>query len=678
MENLVFTEDTIITESMTYGDVLLTFNGGSLVNNTGKAITLTGNNTKIVAPPYHIFKGEFNFEGSWVMDRAYPQWFGAVRYDTEQKVQDVNAESSTDAINKAIKFKSIGEVFVPKGYYLITNTPNSDIFGNATNVYAGINIKPGIQLVGEYTGERVHSDKTIFRVKFDTDKISKKPENPSNFAILFNIAQSSDKDNSPTGPEAVAMSHIIRGIHLRNATPIYNGRLLRGVLAGCSATFDTVHWDGFGQAVKYIDKYLDDKRIINCTFDIWSNKYTPTKDQQMYAFDMGSIGDALIFEHNQINNEENNTKGLRLNQCGGGSINANVINADVLINACKGINFTSNHLERGALLEIRNSNVTTSNNYFWRSDHPVIIIYGTENKDKSVVTINGDVFTFCDNLSIPKNLYRPVCEYDIAIDLYSTINISNSYRYWNTDDYFGKMYTCGLKLLKIPDPKHIEATEPFNEFNNHSYALSQFGIIRSGFELGNSFPAKAITENPRFHYMANSAIRWDYASGIYTYEYQIVWDHDRCLTSKIDGKFVSMMRNYDAGNTIELTQGGKGILFSLNTGLTFNLRLIRKRYNDSSCNTVVEMHYVDVPICGNGHIYDNGLSVHGFGWIKVEDIDKEPVIIGNSGFVAANFNGHNVVCFSSDSHADGCGWRPGDMIVNTGNDSSWTVKVIKE
>ena len=69
MENLVFTEDTIITESMTYGDVLLTFNGGSLVNNTGKAITLTGNNTKIVAPPYHIFKGEFNFEGSWVMDK---------------------------------------------------------------------------------------------------------------------------------------------------------------------------------------------------------------------------------------------------------------------------------------------------------------------------------------------------------------------------------------------------------------------------------------------------------------------------------------------------------------------------------------------------------------------------------------------------------------------------------
>lgn len=60
------------------------------------------------------------------MDRAYPQWFGA-------KNNDENTDSS-DAINKAIQFKRVGEVFLPRGQYYINKT---------------INVKVGIILRGE-------------------------------------------------------------------------------------------------------------------------------------------------------------------------------------------------------------------------------------------------------------------------------------------------------------------------------------------------------------------------------------------------------------------------------------------------------------------------------------------------------------------------------------------------
>lgn len=96
--------DVLISSQTTFEDEILIFEGGQFINNSKGAVTLIGNNTRIIAPPYHIFVGDFKFEGTWVMDRAYPQWFGAVAYLNINAASAEGAISSTDAINKAINY----------------------------------------------------------------------------------------------------------------------------------------------------------------------------------------------------------------------------------------------------------------------------------------------------------------------------------------------------------------------------------------------------------------------------------------------------------------------------------------------------------------------------------------------------------------------------------------------
>ena len=102
-------------------NVTLIFMGGMITGNG----TLIGNNTSLVAPISQIFSSNINVIGAWNIDKAYPQWFGAV--------SGANNDCS-DAINKAITMKVTGEVFIPRGKYVIKNI---------------IHVKYGIQLIGE-------------------------------------------------------------------------------------------------------------------------------------------------------------------------------------------------------------------------------------------------------------------------------------------------------------------------------------------------------------------------------------------------------------------------------------------------------------------------------------------------------------------------------------------------
>lgn len=47
---------------------------GGKISGTG---TLTGDNTRLIAPITQIFGEDITVDGIWEMDRAYPQWFGA-------------------------------------------------------------------------------------------------------------------------------------------------------------------------------------------------------------------------------------------------------------------------------------------------------------------------------------------------------------------------------------------------------------------------------------------------------------------------------------------------------------------------------------------------------------------------------------------------------------------------
>ena len=148
--------DVVINRHITLAhNTTLIFAGGK-ISGTG---TLTGDNTRLIAPITQIFGEDITVDGIWVMDRAYPQWFGArndisnnefwhlrvaceaaksteenplapeAEKDKIEKARDTALKNlkawkvdSSDAINKAMKLKHAGEVFLPKGEYAICKT----------------------------------------------------------------------------------------------------------------------------------------------------------------------------------------------------------------------------------------------------------------------------------------------------------------------------------------------------------------------------------------------------------------------------------------------------------------------------------------------------------------------------------------------------------------------------
>lgn len=196
--NVTFYENfSFPDKGITFGDgSTVIFNGGKITNETGDIIIIQGDNITLIANPEEIFVGDFDFrrqgkivpnpqyeEGNgepqqiwktsddpaqWIMERAYPQWFGVK--DCVSEVQkgylelkkaikrngnnDYYIDPSFDptvglnrfdaipdasrAINAAIQLKQRGEVFIPRGWYKISNH---------------INVLPGIQLRGESTSD---------------------------------------------------------------------------------------------------------------------------------------------------------------------------------------------------------------------------------------------------------------------------------------------------------------------------------------------------------------------------------------------------------------------------------------------------------------------------------------------------------------------------------------------
>ena len=167
-EFLEFPETTKLQAGMTYvvrkdhpvikdnasipADVTIIFMGGILTPYTDPQkpvqinYTLKGNKTKIVAPITQIFAENLTIDGSWEIDRAYPQWFGAKSYSDKATLDSSQAIDSSDAINKAIVMKETGEVFLSRGIYRVDKT---------------IFVKFGIILTGESGGGYNNEEKNL-------------------------------------------------------------------------------------------------------------------------------------------------------------------------------------------------------------------------------------------------------------------------------------------------------------------------------------------------------------------------------------------------------------------------------------------------------------------------------------------------------------------------------------
>ena len=339
--------ETVINNHVTlaHGTTLI-FAGGKITG-TG---TLTGDYTRLIAPITQIFGKDITVDGIWEMDRAYPQWFGArndissaefcflreaceaaanqnkfdagsIKKDIEtarnnalQQLEAWNVDSS-DAINKAMKLKHAGEVFLPKGEYAICKTlqvPHGIVLRGELADYRNNTISQwkqdeesnnwehnGIALIdGDYPlggdtpptnllsyyklGTIIRPLNTNYPISVDK-KGTPITSFDNNFAIVINPNVHPFIDHTPDGTSEehtdtrgdhnAAWEHIyphslttIRDIQFMNywtKTPS-----MRGIYAIGGMKIENIGWSQFVQAVATPnDMYCDGKTIINCIFN---------------------------------------------------------------------------------------------------------------------------------------------------------------------------------------------------------------------------------------------------------------------------------------------------------------------------------------------------------------------------------------------------------------------------
>lgn len=622
--------------------------------------TLVGDFAQIEAPLVEIFGSKVKVEGDWLNDRVYPQWFGAVAYKSCGEASAASSVCSADAIERAAKMAVSGEVFIPRGYYRIART---------IKLQFGVNICGASSIDREYNGVTKYG--TVLVSAFDYEglksRLQKVDDNcesckENNYLIEINVQWVEIEDEILNKKIIVPRSEIeyttretsIKNLRLRNSSlPLLKdiGReqayLMYGILSGASLNMDGVTFQHFGQALRFTDNYIDNKCVVNCTMSEYWDAYMLNQDEahKPYAFNMGFLGDALMFAHNGVSGFVN--KGLLVNNCGGAMICDNIITAESKIRQSKAVDFSSNHLERGTILKIEDSEVTMRNNYFWLGQEPVVQISGA---DGSVVSMDGDAFRFYDSAFYMSQsdfektkddngaAYR--INADIALDRQSKLNLSNVYRYWGGEG-FSSMLTCGVHVCEwMDDGSFGEVLDVFKRF---SYALSRNCQISTGFKANMHFEEGGLMDvpDPRPYGMLNAGVAWVGDTDVYNYECQLIIDRVRSIGWTADGYGMQKLQIWNGesfvdnvmvndeikvdytdedDNQIKTRDVVKGVLLVI-PPIYGIIRITRRGAGGS-------LEYVDVPVCGAKFLYDNGVSVCGFPW---QDYTRADEITLNKG-----------------------------------------------
>lgn len=622
--------------------------------------TLVGDFAQIEAPLVEIFGSKVKVEGDWLNDRVYPQWFGAVAYKSCGEASAASSVCSADAIERAAKMAVSGEVFIPRGYYRIART---------IKLQFGVNICGASSIDREYNGVTKYG--TVLVSAFDYEglksRLQKVDDNcesckENNYLIEINVQWVEIKDEMLNKKIIVPRSEIeyttretsIKNLRLRNGSlPLLKdiGReqayLMYGILSGASLNMDGVTFQHFGQALRFTDNYIDNKCVVNCTMSEYWDAYMLNQDEahKPYAFNMGFLGDALMFAHNGVSGFVN--KGLLVNNCGGAMICDNIITAESKIRQSKAVDFSSNHLERGTILKIEDSEVTMRSNYFWLGQEPVVQISGA---DGSVVSMDGDAFRFYDSAFYMSQsdfekteaengaIYK--IKADIALDKQSKLSLSNVYRYW-TGEGFSSMLTCGVHVcVRLDDGSFGEVLDVFKRF---SYALSKNCQISTGFKANMHFEEGGLMDvpDPRPYGMLNAGVAWVGDTDVYNYECQLIIDRVRSIGWTADGYGMQKLQIWNGesfvdnvmvndeikvdytdedDNQIKTRDVVKGVLLVI-PPIYGIIRITRRGAGGS-------LEYVDVPVCGAKFLYDNGVSVCGFPW---QDYTRADEITLNKG-----------------------------------------------
>ncbi|MGM9841487.1 MAG: hypothetical protein ACI31D_04725, partial [Candidatus Limisoma sp.] len=631
---------------------------GSSISGSG---TLVGESAQFIAPIMNLFSENLSIEGIWIMEKAYPQWFGATAYNSIDALTN-DSVCSAVAITKAAAFKGKGIVFLHKGAYLIKNS---------------IELLDGICLAGESHDVEDAQLGTILCSDIDNREMSNKK-----YIIRANV-NDNGQANVTFRKNITKISNlaIVKKEHPNNQNGIINNQY--GIITGSPIEVDHVLFSRLAQAIKFLNNYIDLKSIHDCVYQS-SRQYS--NDEDSYAFDFGGLGDALLFQHNAIHSTSYN-KAIRLANCGGGEISANIINSNVYIINCKGISLRSNHLEKGSIVKLERSCASLSNNYFWIGEEPVLQIIGTKSYDMSFISSNNDTFVFYDtdhykisNEAITNDVLKT--PYEISIDQFSIINLHNLKRCSHRANNFGVIYPCGIAIEKTEFTFHSNGTvsiqnAPLNSFNNYSYGLSSNCTIGPNYKITAFFKNNKLQTQPfDVGIMQNSDVIWlndDNTNKTYYYKYkfQIFYDKTRQIVQGGVNFLKDVKYRSSDGYFSAAHQGPGALIILINYNENYMLRLVRYKYDqtptndNSSSSNLIKTEFVDIPIHSAKYLYDNGISICGYEW---KDATNENLLIsGDSNIESFEYHNESFQAIVGTSFSNSNNWETGDIIFKTDN-----------
>ncbi len=328
--------------------------------------------------------------------------------------------------------------------------------------------------------------------------------------------------------------------------------------------------------------------------------------------------------------------------------------------------FNANHCEGGMQVEIVDSSVVSNNNYFHRGERPNYYIHSSGNSDECVVSLQNDMFIQLQDSNNNNS-------YDINIDKYTILKISNVYRYGATAVDFGKMYTYGINIQKADETS-------LDDFNDYSYIASRNSKIGANYSISLSHTIRNVN-SPHIYAAMQSGIGWYLTGATYRYYYQIVWDKSRNIkkTSTNSSQCIFPIQWYNSDGSMTnsnlILTDSNGVLLAMVEDACGNcsmVRLIREKVTgDPNLNNLeFEAQEVYVPMCGNRVLYDNGISVCGYKWSEPFQFTLQET--SNKNMEMFRIIDGNVECFTKriGGITPTKGWKCGDVIHNIGSTPS--------
>lgn len=597
----------------------LNFGDGGFVAGAG---SLIADEAKLDAPLQYIFAETINISGYWQIETAYPQWFTSqspFSYFINNTNNTVNPNVSSSTfdwaipIQRAIDMKVCGTVFIPKGVYTVSKM---------------IKIPSGIKLQGA-NGININSMQlkgggTIFA------KMSGAPRNDTDYMISVNAKLTGNKWYINTQYLSNDTSiDSIRFEDLKQYSKLEKDTSARCIIVGGSATFRNLTWTNFKQGIKWAEGYADNRRIVQCNVnnsfsgEASNDENNITGSAVVFFLDLYTNGEGTIVEQCGINSKPYYS--LRVGNNSGASIRDCVLNTPVYIRNAKAVSFTSNHMENASSfynnyenqLVIYSSTIHIDSNYFEKGNKPCILINEAVDANVSNITASNNAFVVIggkrESSTDPTSEFpeaqdriNSMSNYDISFNSYTNLVLINTYRYDTPKlSLAGNSYTLGIQLEAITQNGGVLYKNPFTEFNNKSYSLSQYCQIM-GLKV---ITTQSLLYKTDSDYMSNcfvnSNCEWLYNGGTYNYKYAF-------LTEAQNPSTVTL-KNISPNLEIGMTQFSPGVLLQVycsNNGRKARLLLERSRTDVSNSDT----KRVIVPICGTQIIYDNGLAIGGYKW----------------------------------------------------------------